>query len=57
MANTKEDSRAVSSDQTETAQKPKDDTASGDNTKDTTATSEGNKARSASPLRLFLLSS
>lgn len=28
-------------------------TASGDNTKDTTATSEGNKARSASPLRLF----
>ena len=53
MANTKEDSRAGCSDQTETAQKPKDDTASGDNTKDTTATSEGNKARSASPLRLF----
>lgn len=28
-------------------------TASGDNTKNTTATPEGNKARSASPLRLF----
>lgn len=49
----KNSSRAVSSDQTETAQKPKEATTSGDNTKNTTATLEGNKARSASPLRLY----
>lgn len=46
----KNSSRAVSSDQTETAQKPKEATPKGDTSKNTTATLEGNKAR---PLRLY----
>lgn len=53
MANTKDDPRTVTSDQTSTARESQNATHKGDIPKNTTVTPKGNKARSASPLRLF----